>query len=54
MWQGLSGDIISREFSLEPAAERAAAYSSGGSVGQLRLTLVVARAIATLRAAYSG
>jgi hypothetical protein len=48
MWQGLSGDIVSREFSLVPAVERAEVYPSG-SVGQLRVTLVAARALKTLR-----
>lgn len=45
---GMSQDIISREFSLMPAVERAAVYPSG-SVGQLRLTLVASRALKTLQ-----
>lgn len=53
IWQGLSGDIISREFPLVPAAERAAAYPCG-SVGQLMLTLVAARALRTLLEACSS
>lgn len=48
MWQGLAGDIVSREFSLVPAVERGEVYPSG-SVGQLRVTLVAARALKTLR-----
>lgn len=47
VWQGLSGDVISRECSLVPAVERAEVYPSG-SVGQLRVTLVAARALKTL------
>jgi hypothetical protein len=48
MWAGASGDVISREVSLYPAAERAGHYHSG-CAGQLRLTLVAERALATLR-----
>lgn len=44
---GMSSDIISREFELVPAAERAAVYPSG-SVGRLRLTLVASQALKTL------
>lgn len=43
------GDIISREFTLVPAAEKAGAYTVSGCVGSLRLTLVAARALKTLR-----
>jgi hypothetical protein len=44
---GMSADVISREFELVPAAERAAVYPSG-SVGRLRLTLVASQALKTL------
>jgi hypothetical protein len=44
---GMSTDVISREFELVPAAERAAVYPSG-SVGRLGLTLVASQALKTL------
>jgi hypothetical protein len=48
LWAGTSGDVISRQVALFPAAERAALYPSG-CVGQLRVMLVAARALQTLK-----
>lgn len=48
IWAGAAGDMISREVVLFPAAERAALYPSG-CAGQLRITLVAARALSNLR-----
>jgi hypothetical protein len=49
IWRGASGDISSSELLLVPSPEKAAQYTSAGVTGQLRVTFIAARALATLR-----
>eukprot|EP00882_Tetradesmus_deserticola_P020685 GHRQ01022349.1.p2 GENE.GHRQ01022349.1~~GHRQ01022349.1.p2 ORF type:complete len:128 (+),score=30.75 GHRQ01022349.1:219-602(+) len=53
IWQGVEGDILSKDFKLAPSADRAAGYPSG-CAGTLKLTLVAAKALANLRQHYKG
>lgn len=48
IWEGTAGDIVSKYFVMVPAADRATHYPSG-STGKLLLTVVAARALATLK-----
>lgn len=49
IWQGTNPDVIRQAYTLLPAVERVHKYPSG-HVGSVCLTLVAAKALASLRA----
>jgi hypothetical protein len=48
IWQGVSGNILSKEFRLAPSADTAVAYPSG-CTGVLKITLIAVSALANLK-----